>query len=219
VKCGSFEQTLSAEDFALFQKFKAFQQFTNTGETPVNPHLAIPFLKVSVISGENTIISNTVVKKAFCVETYLDTECDDAYTLKETIEMYKNKLQKIDYITHDSFENYFNKLLVIMFRDMKITEYPIRCSNIRGQTLYLKTEEGWERCSDFDVKKIYLPLAQAVFNKIKQCELKDDDWTDNDANFDFKVDAMKYIGKVYDNEKFLTKILCDATFIEKTMEN
>ena len=140
-----------------------------------------------------------VKKKSFCVIDYLNNECQDAFTIKETID--KLKCDIFD-VPSDSIGGFYKSLVKLVFKDIPNHKLPFRCSNIKDKTFYLKMDDGtWCKKDDFNLFKDFILKIMNKFSAIIQQYITiNPNYIDNDKTHAHIMDMGKYMGRIYDND-------------------
>jgi len=153
--------------------------------------------KVTNNNNKNTKTSTKTINNnsgSFSVQNYLNNQCKDAKTIDEVLGNFKCDVMKLPKNEND-FMRYITDLAL---SDLKVEEYPIRCSDVKRKIFYCKNADSvWEK--NVDVGKIFIKIlinivcnARCIFTKLNP------DWSENDSQFDIMSNIIRNISKSYD---------------------
>jgi len=90
----------------------------------------------------NTVNNNN---KTFNLNFFLNETCKDAMNIMDFVDSLQIQLSDLESIGELGFVNGISKLIIRGLNDLKETERPVHCSDLKRETMYVKDENKWEK--------------------------------------------------------------------------
>ena len=162
-----------------------------------------------VTNSNNNMNNNN--NNSFSVKNYLNTECKDAFTVKQVLDNFQCDIMKLPSKPIPFYKDIVDKA----FFNIPIHKLPIRCSDMKRKTFYGNTEE-WDK--DFDVvKEFIMKLVDTICEFRKVFVRKNPAWIESDITTDILGSVITNISKVYDEQtvKKIVQHISERTKIDK----
>ena len=89
--------------------------------------------------------SNNCHNKNFNLNVFLNEKCKDALNINEFIDSLKISLKDVENVGELGFVNGISKIFVNGLKELDVYKRPIHCSDLKRETMYLKTGNIWEK--------------------------------------------------------------------------
>jgi hypothetical protein len=144
-------------------------------------------IELSKNVGNNNNSNNT---NSFNLNMYLNETCKDALNIMDFVNQLKIGLKELEETGRLGFANGISKIFIDGLKQIDINNRPVHCSDSKRETLYIKSNNEWNK--EDGERKILTSALKHVANKnIKQIS----EWTK--VHPDYNDSASK------DNDKFL----------------
>ena len=145
------------------------------------------------VTNKNKTNTNNITNSSFNVQNYLNNECKDAKTIDEVLGNFKCDVMKLP----KDENNFMRYITDLALSDLKLEEYPIRCSDVKRKVFYCKNADSvWEK--NVDVGNIFIKIlinivcnARCIFTKLNP------DWSEDDSQFDIMSNIIRNISRSY----------------------
>ena len=102
------------------------------------------------LQGPHTVTNNnnnntTNNNNQFNLNVFLNEDCKNAYTFKEVIESIVCTVEDLDRLIVEGYAATVIRKILESMQDMTITERPIHCTDLRRNTVCVKSATGWEK--------------------------------------------------------------------------
>ena len=119
--------------------------------------------------GNGNII--TTHNTQFNLNMFLNTECKDAIKLSDFVKTLKITLQDLEYTKTKGIVEGVSSIIVNNLKGMDVHKRPIHCTDLKRETMYVKTDE-WIKDEDNSYVKKFIYMASCYQTRIIQ------DWMD-----------------------------------------
>jgi hypothetical protein len=181
-------------------------------------------IELSKNVGNNNNSNNT---NSFNLNMYLNETCKDALNIMDFVNQLKIGLKELEETGRLGFANGISKIFIDGLKQIDINNRPVHCSDSKRETLYIKSNNEWNK--EDGERKILTSALKHVANKnIKQIsewtkvhpDYNDSDSKDNDKFLQIVSEAMS--GSTQDetikNYNKIIKNIAKETIIEKCTE-
>ena len=115
--------------------------------------------------GNGNII--TTHNTQFNVQVFLNTECKDAIKLSDFVKTLKITLQDLEYTKTKGIVEGVSSIIVNNLKGMDVHLRPIHCTDLKRETMYVKTDE-WIKDEDNEYVKKFIYMASCYQTRIIQ---------------------------------------------------
>jgi hypothetical protein len=170
---------------------------------------------------------NNNSNNSFNLNMYLNETCKDALNIMDFVNQLKIGLTELEETGRLGFANGISKIFIDGLKQIDINNRPVHCSDSKRETLYIKSNNEWNK--EDSERKILTSALKHVANKnIKQIsewtkvhpDYNDSDSKDNDKFLQIVSEAMS--GSTQDetikNYNKIIKNIAKETIIEKCTE-
>lgn len=162
--------------------------------------------------GHNHINSHN---KTFNLQVFLNETCKNAININDFIEQLHVSINDLEETGTIGFTEGISKIFINGLKQMDIPDRPLRCGDIKRETIYIKHNNEWTKDSDENV--LLVDAIKQVSNKnIKQISK----W--QQQNPEYKNSSSKindrYLKIVSESMSGLTKQECDKNY-KKIIKN
>ena len=127
--------------------------------------------------GNGNII--TTHNTQFNLNMFLNTECKDAIKLSDFVKTLKITLQDLEYTKTKGIVEGVSSIIVNNLKGMDVHKRPIHCTDLKRETMYVKTDE-WVKDEDNEYVKKFIYMASCYQTRIIQ------DWMDAHPGWESK---------------------------------
>ena len=128
------------------------------------------------IGNGNIITTNNT---QFNLNMFLNTECKDAIKLSDFVKTLKITLQDLEYTKTKGIVEGVSSIIVNNLKGMDVHKRPIHCTDLKRETMYVKTDE-WVKDEDNTYIKKFIYMASCYQTRIIQ------DWMDAHPGWESK---------------------------------
>ena len=89
--------------------------------------------------------NNNTTNNQFNLNVFLNEDCKDAFTFKDVIESIVCTVDDLDRLIVEGYAATVIRKILESMQDMAITERPIHCTDLRRNTVCVKSATGWEK--------------------------------------------------------------------------
>jgi hypothetical protein len=188
-----------------------------------NKQMMGQFVELSKNVGNNNNSNNN---NSFNLNMYLNETCKDALNIMDFVNQLKIGLTELEETGRLGFANGISKIFIDGLKQIDINNRPVHCSDSKRETLYIKSNNEWNK--EDGERKILTSALKHVANKnIKQIsewtkvhpDYNDSDSKDNDKFLQIVSEAMS--GSTQDetikNYNKIIKNIVKETVIEKML--
>jgi hypothetical protein len=115
--------------------------------------------------GNGNII--TTHNTQFNLNMFLNTECKDAIKLSDFVKTLKITLQDLEYTKTKGIVEGVSSIIVNNLKGMDVHKRPIHCTDLKRETMYVKTDE-WIKDEDNSYVKKFIYMASCYQTRIIQ---------------------------------------------------
>ena len=159
--------------------------------------------------GSNNVVNTTTHNTQFNLNMFLNTECKDAIKLSDFVKTLKITLQDLEYTKTKGIVEGVSSIIVNNLKGMDVHLRPIHCTDLKRETMYVKTDE-WIKDEDNAYVKKFIYMASCYQTRIIQ------DWMDAHPGWETKekmhVEYQTICKELYKN------IECDDTAHKKIIK-
>ena len=110
--------------------------------------------------------------KTFNLNFFLNEQCKDALNMDDFVNSIKVELCDVEHTGRMGFVEGISKLLLKNLRALDQRKRPIHCSDLKRETLYIKTNNKWEK-EDDEKQRLKKAIREVAYENIKKIT----DWT------------------------------------------
>ena len=162
-------ETIEIKDDSSDELKEIFKMFMKS-QTEFNKKIANEITKPQTIY-------NDCHNNKMTINLFLNENCKDAMNLTDFVENLKITLEDLEFTKHHGYIEGMTNVFAKQLQDLKPTERPIHCSDIKRLQFYVKEDDKWEK--DKNNEKIDDTLRNI---KLKQT-LKIGDWEKLHPNY------------------------------------
>jgi hypothetical protein len=189
-----------------------------------NNNMMGKFVELSKNVGNNNNSNNT---NSFNLNMYLNETCKDALNIMDFVNQLKIGLTELEETGRLGFANGISKIFIDGLKQIDINNRPVHCSDSKRETLYIKSNNEWNK-DDGERKILTSALKHVAHKNITQIsewtkvhpDYNDSDSKDNDKFLQIVSEAMS--GSTQDetikNYNKIIKNIVKETIIEKCTE-
>jgi len=125
----------------------------------------------NITNNHNHIVQHTqnTQNNQFNLQFFLNETCKDAMNINQFIDSIQIQLEDLDYTGKHGYIKGISNVLVRELKALDQKVRPIHCSDEKREVLYIKTNNVWEKDTDYaGVTRITKHLAHKKFLKIKE---------------------------------------------------
>lgn len=149
--------------------------------------------------GNNTF--NTTNNK-MTINLFLNEHCKDAINLSDFLDQVKLSLEDLVYTKHNGYSKGISNIFVKHLNDLKPTERPIHCSDIKRLQFYVKDEDKWEKDTEHSkIDQSIQNITRKQIKKIKDWESKHPNWNEDDKKTDMYMSMIQQVMGSNDQEQ------------------
>jgi hypothetical protein len=186
-----------------------------------NKQMMGQFVELSKNVGNNNNSNNN---NTFNLNMYLNETCKDALNIMDFVNQLKIGLKELEETGRLGFANGISKIFIDGLKQIDINNRPVHCSDSKRETLYIKSNNEWNK--EDGERKILTSALKHVANKnIKQIsewtkvhpDYNDSDSKDNDRFLQIVSEAMSgsTVDETIKNYNKIIKNIVKETVIEK----
>jgi len=168
--------------------------------------------------------NNNNSNNSFNLNMYLNETCKDALNIMDFVNQLKIGLTELEETGRLGFANGISKIFIDGLKQIDINNRPVHCSDSKRETLYIKSNNEWNK--EDSERKILTSALKHVANKnIKQIsewtkvhpDYNDSDSKDNDRFLQIVSEAMSgsTVDETNKNYNKIIKNIAKETVIEK----
>ena len=188
-----------------------------------NKQMMGQFVELSKNVGNNNNNNNNS-NNSFNLNMYLNETCKDALNIMDFVNQLKIGLKELEETGRLGFANGISKIFIDGLKQIDINNRPVHCSDSKRETLYIKSNNEWNK--EDGERKILTSALKHVANKnIKQIaewtkvhpDYNDSDSKDNDRFLQIVSEAMSgsTVDETNKNYNKIIKNIVKETIIEK----
>ena len=150
--------------------------------------------------GNNTF--NTTTNNKMTINLFLNEHCKDAINLSDFLDQVKLSLEDLVYTKHNGYSKGISNIFVKHLNDLKPTERPIHCSDIKRLQFYVKDEDKWEKDTEHSkIDQSIQNITRKQIKKIKDWESKHPNWNEDDKKTDMYMSMIQQVMGSNDQEQ------------------
>ena len=150
--------------------------------------------------GNNTF--NTTNNNKMTINLFLNEHCKDAINLSDFLDQVKLSLEDLVYTKHNGYSKGISNIFVKHLNDLKPTERPIHCSDIKRLQFYVKDEDKWEKDTEHSkIDQSIQNITRKQIKKIKDWESKHPNWNEDDKKTDMYMSMIQQVMGSNDQEQ------------------
>ena len=188
-----------------------------------NKQMMGQIVELSKNAGNNNN-NNSNNNNSFNLNMYLNETCKDALNIMDFVNQLKIGLKELEETGRLGFANGISKIFIDGLKQIDINNRPVHCSDSKRETLYIKSNNEWNK--EDGERKILTSALKHVANKnIKQIaewtkvhpDYNDSDSKDNDRFLQIVSEAMSgsTVDETNKNYNKIIKNIVKETIIEK----
>ena len=181
-------------------------------------------IELSKNVGNHNNNNNNNSNNSFNLNMYLNETCKDALNIMDFVNQLKIGLKELEETGRLGFANGISKIFIDGLKQIDINNRPVHCSDSKRETLYIKSNNEWNK--DDGERKILTSALKHVANKnIKQIsewtkvhpDYNDSDSKENDKFLQIVSEAMSgsTVDETNKNYNKIIKNIAKETIIEK----
>jgi len=153
--------------------------------------------KVIELSREPRIVTNGNItqnnQKHFNLQFFLNETCKDAINMNEFLKSIEFQLDDLEETARIGYVDGVSRIFVRALKDMEVNKRPIHCTDIKRETVYVKTNDNWEK--DNPEKKNLKKAVDYIANKNM---VQIGDWKEQNPNWqDYESEEGHVLNKMY----------------------
>ena len=117
--------------------------------------------------GSNNVVNTTTHNTQFNLNMFLNNECKDAIKLSDFVKTLKITLQDLEYTKTKGIVEGVSSIIVNNLKGMDVHLRPIHCTDLKRETMYVKTDE-WVKDEDNSYVKKFIYMASCYQTRIIQ---------------------------------------------------
>jgi len=117
--------------------------------------------------GSNNVVNTTTHNTQFNLNMFLNNECKDAIKLSDFVKTLKITLQDLEYTKTKGIVEGVSSIIVNNLKGMDVHLRPIHCTDLKRETMYVKTDE-WIKDEDNSYVKKFIYMASCYQTRIIQ---------------------------------------------------
>jgi len=117
--------------------------------------------------GSNNVVNTTTHNTQFNLNMFLNNECKDAIKLSDFVKTLKITLQDLEYTKTKGIVEGVSSIIVNNLKGMDVHKRPIHCTDLKRETMYVKTDE-WIKDEDNSYVKKFIYMASCYQTRIIQ---------------------------------------------------
>lgn len=148
--------------------------------------------------------NNYTINNKFNIQVFLHEKCKDAVNLTDFVDSLKVEMNDLDETRKSGFISGITNIFVRELKQLDLHKRPIHCSDLKRETLYIKTNDNWEKDDNKKhlMKTAITTIAKRQINKIKEWELAHPDWNKTDAGTTQYMEMVKNVTDIgEDNQR------------------
>ena len=118
------------------------------------------------INCNNTIL-NTNSNNSFNLHFYLNETCKNAMNISDFVNNIKLSLNDLEYTGRQGYVAGISNIILNNLRSIETNERPIHCSDLKRETLYIKSDDIWEKDNE-NKDKLTKAIKNIAFENIKK---------------------------------------------------
>ena len=166
----------------------------------------------------NTNCNNTTNnnnQKHFNLQFFLNETCKDAINMTDFLKSIEFQLDDLEETARLGYVHGVSRIFIRALKDTEVNKRPIHCTDIKRETVYVKTNDNWEKDNPEkkNLKKAVDFIANKNMYKINDWKEENPNWKDNDSEEGQVLNKMymettggatdeedtKYVGKIIKN--------------------
>ena len=171
--------------------------------------------------------NNNNSNNSFNLNMYLNETCKDALNIMDFVNQLKIGLKELEETGRLGFANGISKIFIDGLKQIDINNRPVHCSDSKRETLYIKSNNEWNK-EDGERKILTSALKHVAHKNITQIsewtkahpDYNDSDSKDNDRFLQIVSEAMSgsTVDETNKNYNKIIKNIVKETIIEKCSE-
>ncbi len=153
------------EDMSIIQKL--FEENKEFKKIIMDQTKTIQELAMKVGNTINTNSNNTINKKTFNLNFFLNETCKDALNMTDFVNSIQIHLKDLENTATEGYVNGISNIIIRELKDLDINKRPIHCSDIKRETLYIKDNNSWIKENE-EKDKIKKVIKEVSNKNIKQ---------------------------------------------------
>ncbi len=129
--------------------------------------------------GSNNVVNTTTHNTQFNLNMFLNNDCKDAIKLSDFVKTLKITLQDLEYTKTKGIVEGVSSIIMNNLKGMDVHKRPIHCTDLKRETMYVKTDE-WIKDEDNSYVKKFIYMASCYQTRIIQ------DWMDAHPGWETK---------------------------------
>ena len=171
--------------------------------------------KSNTITTNNNTINNN---QRFNINIFLNEKCKDAINMNDFIETIQLSLENLDFSKQHGLEEGLCKVFMENMNQLSLHQRPIHCTDIKRDTLYIKTDDVWKKDTDKStIKDAIKSLNRNHFKLVKKWLDENPDYMEDDSKQDYFARLLKTCGAVVDDDKVIRK-LCNSNDLKNQIK-
>ena len=168
----------------------------------------------TITTNNNTINNN----QRFNINIFLNEKCKDAINMNDFIETIQLSLENLDFSKRHGLEEGLCKVFIENMNQLSLHQRPIHCTDIKRDTLYIKTDDVWKKDTDKStIKDAIKSLNRNHFKLVKKWLDENPDYMEDDSKQDYFARLLKTCGATVDDEKVIRK-LCNSNDLKNQIK-
>ena len=169
----------------------------------------------------NNNTSNTVNKQKFNINIFLNEQCKDALTMEEFINKIEVTLSNLMVTKNKGLCEGVSDIFIENMNKLSLYERPMHCTDMKRETLYIKSESGndtrWEKDdNNIKIKQAVKKVTHVQRKNLDKWVKEHPDWENNSKEQDEYMLLIKHCTDDLENikENKVIKKLCNKVHIK-----
>jgi hypothetical protein len=180
----------------------------------------IPKIESKNTYNTNTYHNSNNINQRFNINLFLNEQCKNAINLDDFIKSIKVDLEQLDYTKNNGLANGLTHIIMENIKNLNIYERPLHCTDIKRETLYIKTYNNWTKDVDnANIKNAINKISTKQFGALNTWIQENPDYATDDAKQYYYAKTLSIIGKptnVIDNK--IIKKLCNENHVKNLID-
>ena len=180
----------------------------------------IPKIESKNTYNTNTYHNSNNINQRFNINLFLNEQCKNAINLDDFIKSIKVDLEQLDYTKNNGLANGLTHIIMENIKNLNIYDRPLHCTDIKRETLYIKTYNNWTKDVDnANIKNAINKISTKQFGALNTWIQENPDYATDDAKQYYYAKTLSIIGKptnVIDNK--IIKKLCNENHVKNMID-
>ena len=163
--------------------------------------------KPNIITNNTTMTNSN--NKAFNINVFLNETCKDAINFSDFVKNIEVTREDLENNAQLGFVNGISKILIDNLRELRITERPIHCTDLKRETMYVKDDNKWTRDDNKSkMSSAILTLSQKSARTLLDWKKENPDYQNHDSDFSNRcIVIQRHSMAGYDRDTYYPKVI------------